>query len=107
QERARALDADHQGVGLQDAMKSARTLFQKIWDRHAIVSRGDETLLYVDVNLVHEGAFHSFTALAKSGRSVRCPEQTFAVADHYVPTIGRERGLDAIGNREVRDMVEI
>jgi len=87
---------------------SARTMFGKIWDRHVIVSRGDDdALLHVDVNLVHEGSFHSFTALAKAGRSVRCPQQTFAVADHYVPTVGRERGLDAVQDGEVRGMIEI
>jgi len=83
-------------------------MFQKIWDRHVIVQRGeDESLLHVDVNLVHEGAFHSFTALAKAGHKVRCPEQTFAVADHYVPTVARERGLAAVENAEVRGMIEI
>jgi 3-isopropylmalate/(R)-2-methylmalate dehydratase large subunit len=86
----------------------ARTMFQKIWDRHVITQRGGgESLLHVDVNLVHEGAFHSFTALAKEGRKVRCPEQTFAVADHYVPTIGRERGLAGVKNAETRGMIEI
>ncbi len=87
---------------------TAQTMFHKIWDRHVIVSRGGaEALLHVDVNLVHEGAFHSFTALAKDGRKVRCPEQTFAVADHYVPTVARERGLAAVKNAEVRGMIEI
>ncbi len=86
----------------------AKTMFGKIWDRHVIVSRGeDDALLHVDVNLVHEGSFHSFTALAKAGRTVRSPEQTFAVADHYVPTVGRERGIAAIKDAEVRGMVEI
>ncbi len=87
---------------------SASTMFQKIWDRHVIAQRGDdESLLHVDVNLVHEGAFHSFTALAKSGYRVRVPAQTYAVADHYVPTLGRERGLAAVQNPETRAMIEI
>jgi len=92
----------------QEHTMSARTMFRKIWDRHVIVQQGeDESLLHVDVNLVHEGAFHSFTALAKAGYAVRCPEQTFAVADHYVPTVGREHGLAAVQNAETRGMIEI
>src|SRR5690606_26834478 len=102
----RAMDAH--GTQLREPTMPSQTLFAKIWDRHVIVERGaGECLLHVDVNLVHEGAFHSFTALAKSGYTVRCPDQTYAVADHYVPTVARERGLAAVQNPETRAMIEI
>jgi 3-isopropylmalate/(R)-2-methylmalate dehydratase large subunit len=89
-------------------MNSPRTMFAKIWERHVIATRGeDEALLYIDRNLVHEGSFHAFGALAKEGRTVRKPRQTFAVVDHYVPTVGREQGLDGISDPEVRGMIEL
>ena len=83
-------------------------MFEKIWDRHVIVKRGaHETLLHIDRNFVHEGSFHAFGALAAEGRKVRKPRQTFAVADHYVPTRNRERGIDAVSDPEMRNMMEL
>src|SRR5688572_23371447 len=88
-------------------MPSPRTLFDKIWQQHVVVSREGEALLYVDRNFVHEGAFHAFAQLAKEGRKVRRPRQTFATADHYVPTLGRERGLAGVTDPEKRGMIEL
>ena len=68
-----------------------RTLFHKIWDRHVVLRRDDYCLLYVDRHIIHDGSFHAFTQLEKEGRRVRKPRQTFATADHYLPTLGRER----------------
>ena len=89
-------------------MNAPRTLFEKIWSQHVIAMRGDsEALIYIDRNLVHDGSFHAFGALAKEGRRVRRPGQTFAVVDHYVPTVGRERGLAAVTDPEARVMIEL
>ena len=88
-------------------MSTPRTLFEKIWDQHVIVRREGEALLYIDRNFVHEGAFHAFAQLAKEGRKVRKPRQTFATADHYVPTVGRERGIAGITDPEMRAMLEL
>ena len=89
-------------------MISARTLFDKIWDSHVITERpGGDALLHIDRNFVHEGSFHAFGALAKEGRKVRKPRQNFAVADHYVPTVGRERGLDAAEDADARHMIQL
>ena len=89
-------------------MNAPRTMFEKIWDRHVIVRRGEnEALLHVDRNFVHEGSFHAFGALAAEGRKVRKPRQTFATADHYVPTRNRERGIDAVTDPEMRNMLEL
>ncbi|MDH5343927.1 MAG: 3-isopropylmalate dehydratase large subunit [Betaproteobacteria bacterium] len=66
-----------------------------------------DALLHIDRNFVHEGSFHAFGALAKDGRKVRMPSQTFAVADHYVPTIGRERGVDAAEDADARHMIRL
>ena len=65
---------------------TGRTMFEKIWEPHVIVQRGNDALLFIDRNFVHEGSFHAFGALRKEGRRVRRPRQTFGVPDHYVPT---------------------
>jgi 3-isopropylmalate/(R)-2-methylmalate dehydratase large subunit len=89
-------------------MDAPRTLFEKIWAQHVIHARGEhEALLYIDRNIVHEGSFHAFGQLAREGRRVRRPRQHLATADHYVPTAGRERGLAAVADPEVRGMIEL
>ena len=65
------------------------TMFDKIWDRHVITTRGEQCLLYVDRHLVHDGSFHAFEFLKARGLKVRRPQQTFATPDHYVPTWSR------------------
>jgi 3-isopropylmalate/(R)-2-methylmalate dehydratase large subunit len=68
----------------------ARTLFDKLWDAHAITTRDDgETLLWVDRHFVHEGSHHAFRTLDARAAKVAEPGLTFGVADHYVPTRGR------------------
>jgi 3-isopropylmalate/(R)-2-methylmalate dehydratase large subunit len=88
-------------------MRTASTMLQKIVDLHTVTRREDgERLLYVDRNVVHEGPFYAFDGLAREGRSVLRPAQTIGFADHYVPTIGRERGSAGIADAEARAMVE-
>jgi 3-isopropylmalate/(R)-2-methylmalate dehydratase large subunit len=84
-----------------------RSLLDKIWEQHVVAERGGEVLLYIDRNIVHEGSFHAFAALEKEGRKVRKPRQNFATADHYVPTVGRDRGVQGIADEEIRGMVEL
>ena len=68
-------------------MPAARTLFEKIWDEHAIEAPGAQTLLYIDLHLVHEVTSpQAFESLRLNGRGVRRPERTLATADHNVPT---------------------
>ncbi|MGL4812249.1 MAG: 3-isopropylmalate dehydratase large subunit [Beijerinckiaceae bacterium] len=84
-------------------MAEPRTLFDKLWDAHVIVTREDgEQLLWVDRHFVHEGSHHAFRALESRGETVAHPELTFGIADHYVPTRGRPRIADA----EIASMVE-
>ena len=86
----------------------ALTLFDKIWNGHVIMEKpGGDALLHIDRNFVHEGSFHAFGALAKEGRRVRKPRQTFAVADHYVPTVGRERGVEGAEDADARHMIRL
>jgi len=68
-----------------------RTLFQKIWDQHAVrrLPNG-QTQLYVGLHLVHEVTSpQAFDELARRGWPVRAPQRTFATVDHIVPT-GRQ-----------------
>ena len=69
----------------------ARTLFDKIWDSHVVEHIDDGTaLLYIDRHLVHEVTSpQAFEGLRTSGRRVRRPDATIAVADHNVPTNDR------------------
>ncbi len=70
---------------------AAQTLFEKIWHSHVVAeAAGQPALLYVDLHLVHEVTSpQAFEGLLKAGRTVRCPERTFATMDHNVPTTGR------------------
>ena len=82
-----------------------KTLFDKIWDSHLVEKQGDGTcLIYIDRHLVHEVTSpQAFEGLRNSGRVVRKPSHTFAVADHNVPTSDRSNG---IMNKESRIQVE-
>src|SRR5579872_4551324 len=75
-------------------MSPPRTLFDKLWSAHEIARREDgAALLWVDRHYVHEGSFLAFSQIEKRGRAVAEPGLTFGVADHYVPTRGRDRGI--------------
>jgi hypothetical protein len=73
----------------------AKTLYDKIWDAHLVDSPPGETpVLYIDRHLVHEVTSpQAFEGLRMSGRKVRRPELTLAVADHNVPTKDRDQGI--------------
>jgi len=66
---------------------TGRTLFEKIWQDHVIEAPGEQSLLYIDLHLVHEVTSpQAFESLRLNGRGVRRPERTLATADHNVPT---------------------
>jgi 3-isopropylmalate/(R)-2-methylmalate dehydratase large subunit len=85
---------------------AAQTMFEKIWNRHVVAREDEEVLLYVDRALIHEGSSHAFDKLAAQGRRVARPHQVFAFTDHYVPTTGRDRGVEGIAVPEIRNMVK-
>jgi 3-isopropylmalate/(R)-2-methylmalate dehydratase large subunit len=67
-----------------------RTMFEKIWDAHAVNVSGGQALLYIDLHLVHEVTSpQAFDGLRAAGRRVRRPERTLATVDHNVPTTDR------------------
>jgi len=66
-------------------MSGPRTLFDTIWNRHAVARRNDgETLLYIDRNFVHEGPFYAFDGLRRDNR---------------------QRGLNAVTDPEARQVI--
>jgi 3-isopropylmalate/(R)-2-methylmalate dehydratase large subunit len=69
-------------------MKMKKTLYDKIWNYHQIT----EDILYIDRQLIHEVTSpQAFEGIETSGRKVRNPYQSLAVADHNVPTDGSWR----------------
>jgi len=84
---------------------TSSTMFEKIWRFHVIAEEEGELLLHVDRALIHEGSSHAFARLDSQSRTVARPRQVFAFTDHYVPTAGREKGVDGIALPEIRNMV--
>ena len=70
-------------------MSGARTLFDKLWERHLVRPQTDATpaVLYIDLHLVHEvTSAQAFTELRNRGLKVRAPQRTIATMDHSTPT---------------------
>lgn len=83
----------------------AKTMFDKIWDRHVIIAREDgPSLLYIDRDIIHEGSFHAFADLRRRGLQVRSPRQVFGIPDHYVPT--RARSSAGAATPEIARMID-
>jgi len=79
------------------------TLYEKIWSAHAVATGpGGRTLLYIDRHLLHDGSFHAFEALRKSGRKVRRPQACLATPDHYAPSGSR----DTIADPNLREKID-
>jgi 3-isopropylmalate/(R)-2-methylmalate dehydratase large subunit len=82
-------------------MTTPRTLFDKIWQSHLVHRQEDGTcLIYIDRHLVHEVTSpQAFEGLRMTGRKVRRPEASLAVADHNVPTTDRSEGIKEAESR--------
>ena len=88
-------------------MKSPRTLFQKIWDRHIVAQDPDSpAILYIDRHLVHEVTSpQAFEGLRQKGLAVRRPDLTVATMDHSTPTTGLSISLaDEMASRQLRQL---
>ncbi len=80
-----------------------RTLCDKIWDRHLVKELEDgRSILYIDRHFIIDVTSpQAFEALQSSGRLVRRPEATLAVADHNLSTrIGRTADSGEADSRE-------
>ena len=80
-----------------------KTLFEKIWQRHAVTELPDgTTLLYIDRHLIHEVTSpQAFEGLRLTKRKVRRPELTVATMDHNVPTADRMNIQDPISKAQI------
>ena len=67
-----------------------RSLFEKIWDDHAIAAEQPDmpAVLAIDLHLVHEVTSpQAFDVLRSRGLAVRRPDRTIATLDHSTPTL--------------------
>ncbi len=81
----------------------AKTLFDKVWDRHTVAQTdGGGTLLYIDRHMVHEVTSpQAFDGLRLASRPVRRPDLTFATVDHNVPTDGRPIDASTLSGQQL------
>ena len=86
----------------------AQTLYDKLWDSHAVhVGEDGTALLYIDRHLVHEVTSpQAFEGLKLAGRKPWRIGSVVATADHNTPTTGWERGIDGIVDPISRLQVE-
>ena len=72
---------------------SERTLYDKVWDRHAVTELPTgQTQLFVGLHLIHEVTSpQAFGMLGERGLEVAYPELTHATVDHIVPTADQSR----------------
>jgi 3-isopropylmalate/(R)-2-methylmalate dehydratase large subunit len=70
----------------------AKTLFEKIWDRHVIKTiEGGPSVLYIDTHFIHEVTSpQAFKGIENRGLEVFRPNKVVATADHNVPTLHQE-----------------
>jgi 3-isopropylmalate/(R)-2-methylmalate dehydratase large subunit len=75
-------------VTVEMTRPDARTLSEKVWERHVVHrAEGEPDVLYIDLHLVHEVTSpQAFDGLRLNGRTVRRPDLTLATMDHNVPT---------------------
>ena len=84
-----------------------KTLYDKIWDAHAVGQRSDgATILYIDHHLLHEVTSpQAFEGLRLTGRSPWRLGANLATPDHNVPTQNRAAGVDGIEDPIAREQV--
>ena len=73
-----------------------KTLYDKLWESHAIQSEPDgTTILYIDRHLLHEVTSpQAFDGLRLANRTPWRNSANLVVADHNVPTTNRANGID-------------
>jgi 3-isopropylmalate/(R)-2-methylmalate dehydratase large subunit len=90
-------------------MASAKTLFEKIWEKHIIKTiEGGPSVLYIDKHLIHEVTSpQAFDGLAKRGIGVFRTAQIVATADHNVPTKDQHLPIrDMLSRMQVDKLIE-
>jgi 3-isopropylmalate/(R)-2-methylmalate dehydratase large subunit len=90
----------HRLVLRDNPRMNGRTLYDKLWDEHAVHSEDDgTTVLYIDRHLVHEVTSpQAFEGLRLAGRKVWRTSSIVATADHNTPTNHWDEGYDGIAD---------
>jgi len=71
-----------------------KTLYEKIFDKHRVLSSDDTHLIYIDRHLIHEVTSpQAFEGLKINNRQLWRKESIVAVPDHNVPTMSRDEGI--------------
>ncbi|MEL6671743.1 MAG: 3-isopropylmalate dehydratase large subunit [Bacteroidota bacterium] len=85
----------------------ARTLFDKIWDRHIVSQTEGPDVLYIDRHFIHEVTSpQAFDGLRRRNLPVARPSQTIATADHNVPTENQHLPIrEALSRKQVDTLI--
>ncbi len=87
----------------------ARTLFDKIWDKHVVQKiENGPSVLYIDKHFIHEVTSpQAFKGIEKRGLKVFRPQLVVATADHNVPTINQHLPIkDELGRIQVQQLID-
>lgn len=87
----------------------AKTLFDKIWDAHAVSEVKDgPTQLYIDRQFAHEVTSpQAFNGLRERGLGVLRPSKTTATPDHNIPTWNQDKPItDPISKFQVETLTK-
>ncbi len=79
-----------------------KTLYDKLWDKHIVLSNKGDTLLYIDRHLIHEVTSpQAFEGLRLANRAPWRKQANIAVPDHNVPTIDRNNIVDKVSKLQI------
>ena len=87
----------------------AKTLFEKIWDKHIVTNITDgPSVFYIDKHFIHEVTSpQAFAGLDKKGIKVFRPKQVVATADHNVPTLNQHLPIkEALSKLQVDTLIK-
>lgn len=87
---------------------TARTLFDKVWDRHVVRDLGGGwSLLHIDRHLLHDlSGPPALEEVTRRGLGVRHPDLAFATADHAVSSSPRRDGHSSAQGAALYDALE-
>jgi 3-isopropylmalate/(R)-2-methylmalate dehydratase large subunit len=88
---------------------SAKTLFEKIWEKHIVKQIEDgPAVLYIDKHFIHEVTSpQAFKGLEQRGLKVLRPQQVVATADHNVPTLNQHLPIrDELSRKQVQQLIK-
>ncbi len=86
----------------------AKTLYDKIWEKHLVDENESSSLIYIDKQLIHEVTSpQAFEGLRMAGRKPRNPKAHVAVADHNVPTTTADRGRGTAGIKDQTSKTQV